>query len=664
MRVSFMTAWLPVFPVIAIAAGLLFIPGWAAARALGFVRFQATGLAPVFSTAICGAFGLIFGAVGIPWSPWTFAVASLTCVAAAYGLGRVPAIRGRAIGTPPENTGGRLVSITTALSVTAAALIGGAQLMQLFGAPDNIAQVFDNVFHLNAIRFILESGNASSLTLASFQGFTGAEALYPAAWHTFVATIVLLSGADLQVAENALNLVVGALVWPVSCIFFVRTVIGCHPVAQLAAGILSVGQIAFPFLVYVWGPLFPYALAVSLLPAALGIVAVLVRVSADKSDSLWKWALGLFLAVGGMSTAHMSSLNAFLAMTGPLLVLAWWNGRRSIQTWSLRSRRTWIFVVVTLAAPLLVFLSWTEVRPAPYDNWGPTVRSGAAIGEVLTNSTMQEAPAWIISILALWGILAAFKEKKHRWIVASYAIAAGLYVVDAAWSKGFWRDFITGTWYQDTYRLAALLPILVTPLAALGATALWRQSLALIAPHAKHQPQLRKSLPVALSVLAAAVIALAALLGPLGEYISRTKAVYSLDENSAILSKEELALVKRLPLTVPEGAKIAVNPWNGSSWAYAFGSREVLTPHLFAGVDADRTIISQRLKYDASDPAVCEALRNENVEYALDFGSRYLLNLPPSADYPGVTEIGDQPGLQEVDSEGESAKLYRVTACG
>lgn len=659
-----MTAWLSAVPAIAIAMGLLFIPGWATARGLRFVGFQAIGLAPVFSTAICGVFGVLYGAAGISWSPWTFVLASVVSVAVAYGFGGTPAIRGRDKPSAPSGASGRLVPIATALSVAAAALLGGARLMRLFGAPDNIGQVFDNVFHLNAIRYIIDSGNASSLTLASFQGFNGLDALYPAAWHTFAATIVQISGADLQVAENALNLVIGALVWPISCIFFVRTVIANHPVAIFAAAILSVGQIAFPFLVNVWGPLFPYALAVSLLPVALGIVAVLVRVSVDKADSLWKWALALVLAVGGMGTAHMSSFNALIALAAPLLILAWWNYRRSVQIWDMRSKRAWVFLVVSVTVPLLILLSWTKVRPALYDNWGPTVRSGAAVGEVLTNSMMQEAPAWIISVLAIAGIVAGFREKKHRWMIASYGIASMLYLVDAAWSKGFWRDFLTGTWYQDTNRLAALLPVLVTPLAALGALALWRQSLAFVMASAERQPRLRKAMLVALALLAVAVPLVSTFRGPVSEYVSRSKGVYSLDENSAILSKQELALVKRLPLTVPKDARIADNPWNGSSWAYAFGSRDVLTPHLFPSADVDRSLISQRLKSAPSDPVVCEALRNENVEYVLDFGDRYLLNLPASADYPGVTDIGDRPGFQEVDSEGASARLYKITACG
>jgi hypothetical protein len=114
---------------------------------------------------------------------------------------------------------------------------------------------------------------------------------------------------------------------------------------------------------------------------------------------------------------------------------------------------------------------------------------------------------------------------------------------------------------------------------------------------------------------------------------------------------------------VPPEARIADNPWNGSSLAYAFGNREVLTPHLFTNPDSARTTISKNLKFDPFDPAVCAALKSKNVGYVLDFGDRYLLDLPPSNDYPGVTDIGSSPGFELVDSQGPEAKLFKITAC-
>ena len=78
-----------------------------------------------------------------------------------------------------------------------ATLLIAWRFVQLVGSPEHPSQVFDNVFHLNAIRFILDTGNASSLSLASIQGVSGLDAVYPAAWHSFAALLVQLTAVDI-----------------------------------------------------------------------------------------------------------------------------------------------------------------------------------------------------------------------------------------------------------------------------------------------------------------------------------------------------------------------------------------------------------------------------------------------------------------------------------
>lgn len=649
-------SWVSAIPVVVCAALLLFLPGIAVALALRFRGFPALALAPVFSTAVCGAFGIILSWLNIPWSPGMFGLmAALTA-----GVGFLAT---RRLAIPQGPTVRSISSALPFLAVAAGAAVAAVRLMQLFGAPGNIAQVFDNIFHLNAIRYVLETGNASSLTLASFQGFTGLDAVYPAAWHGFVAMTVQLSGAEIQVAQNAVNLAVGALVWPLSCVFFVRTVISRHPVALFTAGVLSSGQVAFPYLILVWGPLFPNALAVSLLPTTLAIVAVLTGVARERPEAKCNWWFALVLSLAGLGTAHMSSFNSLLVFSLPALAVSWWRYFRSHRTEMLGSWRIYAFALATVGAVLFAALSWLRLRPAPYDNWGPTATPLVAVGDALTNSPMQTSPAWTVSILAITGVVAALRAPRHRWIIASYAAAVGLYIVDAAGEKGFWRDFLTGTWYQDTNRLAALLPILATPLAALGALKLWALTTS-ATRHASFSPWLTRRTALG-SVAALGILGLlaSAALGPVRSYVSSSKAVYGLNPESEILSRDEMALIKRLGQTVPPEARIADNPWNGSSLAYAFGNREVLTPHLFTNPDSARTTISKNLKFDPFDPAVCAALKSKNVGYVLDFGDRYLLDLPPSNDYPGVTDIGSSPGFELVDSQGPEAKLFKITAC-
>jgi hypothetical protein len=89
----------------------------------------------------------------------------------------------------------------------------------------------------------------------------------------------------------------------------------------------------------------------------------------------------------------------------------------------------------------------------------------------------------------------------------------------------------------------------------------------------------------------------------------------------------------------------------------------VLTAHLFSGKDTTRSIIDQRLKFEPEAPEVCSALRLKGVQFVLDFGDKYLIDLDGAKDFQGVTNIGTSPGFDLVDSEGRDAKLYRINAC-
>lgn len=650
-------SWLQAVGPLGVALALLLVPGLAVAVFLRFRNISALALAPAFSCGIIGVFGIVLEWLHIPWSIWSFAGSTVVTMAAAALLGW----RFLPDGEPTT----RLNALFPLLAIVLAAGLSGRRLLSLFGSPTNIAQVFDNVFHLNAIRFIVESGNASSLTLASFQGFSGLQALYPATWHATAALVMELTNCDPQVAENSVNLIAAAVVWPLSSIFLSFVLFRRRPVAVLMAGIFSVVQVAFPYLLLVWGPLFPNLLSISLLPTVIAIIVHLCRRVNVSWRGSGRWWAAFAVALAGCVTAHMSAINTLLAITVPLIVTVW---VQRLQRWRRtprgdRRRVPWALISFGVVFVVGAAISWTKVRPIPYDNWGPTVTAGAAVGEVLTNSPMQTGIALVVSIFCVAGIVGAFVLKQHRWLVVSYAIVAGLYVTDAAGPKGFWRDLATGTWYQDTYRLAALLPVVATPLAAYGCSLLiskfwnWVRRVA---------PERWRKSPLALttaSALLLAVIAVAAYAGPVRSYVASSKTVYSLQGDSPILGTGELALIKRLPSHVPSGVKVADNPWNGSSLAYAFGGTRTLTPHLFAAPDPEAVFVSHRLKFEPSSPQMCKALRDEGVGYVLDFGHYYMLNLPATGDYPGVTDVEGAQGLTLVDSVGSDARLYRIDSC-
>lgn len=649
---SWVQAWAP----LATALALLMVPGLAVAACLRFRNLSAVALAPAFSCGIIGVFGIVLNWIHVPWSLWSYLGSTALTTAAAALLSR----RFR----PDREPATRLNAVVPLLALLLALGLAGRRLTSLLGSPTNIAQVFDNVFHLNAIRFIVESGNASSLTLASFQGFSGLQALYPATWHSAAALVMELTGCGPQVAENSVNVIAAAVVWPLSSIFFSFVLFRRRPVAVLAAGVFSVVQVAFPYLLLVWGPLFPNLLSISLLPAVLAVIVHLARRMKVSMKGTGRWWAALLVSLAGCVTAHMSAINTILAMATPLIIAVWF---RRLNRWSSTprgERRTapWPLLLFGLIFVVGAVVSWTKVRPVPYDNWGPTVTAGAAVGEVITNSPMQTGIALVVSVFCITGVVCAFLRKEHRWLVASYALIGALYVTDAAGAKGFWRDLATGTWYQDTYRLAALLPVVATPLAAYGC-AITFSGLRRWFRQAQTRWQLSRPVLITLCVLLGAMATALAYLGPVRGYVAASKSVYSLQGDSPILGTGELSLIERLPSHVPAGVKVADNPWNGSSLAFAFGSTSTLTPHLFAAPDPEAAFISQRLKFEPSSPAMCKALKDENVDYVLDFGHYYMLNLPSTGDYPGVTDVGGTPGLTLVDSQGTDAALYRIDSC-
>lgn len=666
-------SWLSAVPVLTATAGLVFLPGYVVALSLRFRGFTALALAPVFSTAVSGTFAVLAGAAGIIWTPLTYAAGALITAAAGLGVtflvsrhsgpGRSPAAE-----QAKNHTSVMLRILVPLAAVGVAAAMILRRLTQLIGQPENFAQVFDNIFHLNAIRYIVETGNASSLTLGSLQELTGMQAVYPAAWHTYASMTIQLTAAPLGLAENSVNMVVAALVWPISSILLVRRIFGRNPIITLAAGIVSAAQVAFPYMLLVWGPLFPNTLSVSMLPAAIAVIVMLTGAGRRKLDGSEKprWWIALLLSLAGLITAHMSAINALLIFVLPLLVMAFMRGAKT-RSGAAAGRKA-LFFGGSAAFAVVLLLLWLKLRPAFYDFWGPTTTAGRAIGEALTSSPMGNEANWLISVLAILGAITVWRKPGMRWIVFSYAIAVTLYVVDASRDRGFIRNFLTGTWYQDTYRLAAFLPLFATPLAAAGTWALVR----FLLPYIR---RLWDSLPPRLSAhrpawsaagvaVLTAVLAVGAYFGPTQEYIQRGMPLYALNAGSAVLTPDELELLDEVDDIVPEDAVIAVNPWNGSSLAYAFSGRHVLTPHLFAIPDEERDLLSRSLGTEGLTPEVCQAAEEENVEYVLDFGDRYLVPDPSTENYPGVTNVAPLPGLELVASVGENARLFEITGCG
>lgn len=553
------------------------------------------------------------------------------------------------------------------LGALGSALLIALQMGTAMIAPDSISQTYDNVFHLNAVRWALDSRNASPLNLGAFTGISA----YPAGWHGIVAVVCELSGTSIPVAVNATNIAIGAVVWPLGCLYLVQAVAGHRISTGIYTFIFAAGFSAFPILMIDWGVLYPNLLSISVLPAALGLAFTAMGLGRHhRQSSLICW-LSLGVVVAGVALAHPSTFMAFLAFIVPAAVAIYiFRVRRELPILTPESRRRVISLSVILLAGMaaLTVLWWFLRPPAGSADWGTVESPAQAIGELLLSAPMGRPAAVVIGVCMVVGIWRLVVLKSRRWLIGMYAVAAVFFFLAASFSYSP-RWFVTGVWYFDSYRLAALLPVATIGPAVIGAVyltdTLRRRVRRAQDADFRFGGLLRWSSTgrgaIIMTSVSLVVLTLATQLVITTTAAKRAHWQYRSFEQSALLSPDERALLERLPSHVAPDVAIAGLPSSGTSMAYAISGRQVIQPHILTTHGTDVDVVNAGLKDAADFPSVCDAVRRLNVKYVLDFGTRTVTGT--MAGYGGVMDLVPNDSLELVDSEGPNARLFKVKAC-
>lgn len=658
-------SWWQSLPVILLAVLVFIVPGLILSLAIRIRGVNSVLLAPAFTVGIAGFLAAGFPFLGISWGPLNLLIGVLVVAAVAWGI-RYLVIRKRP--DPEIDSQRRSLYAVVGFGALGAALIIGLQMATAMISPDSISQTYDNVFHLNAVRWAMETRNASPLNLGAFTGISA----YPAGWHGMVAIICELSGSTIPVAVNATNLAIGAVVWPLGCLYMVQSVAGHRISTAIFSFIFAAGFSTFPMLMIDWGVLYPNLLSISVLPAALGLAFTAMGLGHHyRPNSLVAW-LSLGVVVAGVALAHPSTFMAFLAFIVPATIAVYYLSVR--RSWPPRSRLSRRRVAVQSLALLggLVGLTilWGFLRPpADAASWGVIETPPQAIGELLFNAPIGRPTLGVLSLCLAVGLIRLWLVKSRRWLIGMYLVGALFFFLAAGFNAAP-RWFVTGVWYFDSNRLAALLPVVTIGPSVIGAVYLVdivRRRLAKIPDSRSTRygriAQLMRS-PKAFAVFAVpalAMIVLANQLGPVSFAVERAHWQYKSSEHSGLLSPDERRLLERLPGIIEPGATIAGLPSSGTSLAYALSDRAVIQPHILTTHGSDIDVINAGLKDAATFPSVCESVRKLNVRYVLDFGTRTVTGT--LAGYGGVMDLEPNESLKLIDSEGPNARLFRVTAC-
>ncbi|TFV94932.1 DUF6541 family protein [Leifsonia flava] len=681
-------SWLEALPAFLVTIAVLVVPGAAITLAFGVRGVTAVVLTPLAGVSVVGLTTLLGTVLPLPWSALSIAIMTVLLCAIVVGLRLL--LRAH-WSTGPVVRDGRRYGWAFAAAAVAAFVLVAWRVIDTFGDPGNISQTFDNIYHLNAVRYILDTGDASPLHIASLTwNVDHISSYYPDTWHAFVATVAQLSGATIPVAVNAVNIAIAAVIWPLGCLLLSRVILGNRPIAVLAAGVLSAAFGAFPLRMLDFGVLYPNLLSISLLPGVLAVVAAGFGLGIRPAQSpLVRWLL-VAAVVPGLALAHPSTLVALLGFTVPIALVA---GSRLLARMRASGARPIDYVVRGLIAAVVfggAVALFVIARPSSaLAFWQPWQSPTKAFWSAIT-AGMQNMPVdWVILVLSVLGIIGAFVMKRGRWVVFSYAIAVFLYVVVSSFPSGVFRYLFTGTWYSDSNRLAALIPAVAVPVAVLGAVWLYDLIGALLVrlgvrstdpqtvaateaaavdvadtDAAPSAPAIRRpTTPVRVLVGAVLLVAIAVttqLGAPLAAASASARGAYSAGVQAPVLSTDEMELLSRLDDKVPAGVVVAGSPWTGASLVYAYADRSALLPAIFGDRSVDTVAIMEGLRDADSDPSVCEALRDTNTWYVLDFGGREVHN--GEHVFSGFADLEDSGAVKLVDEQGD-ARLYQVTAC-
>ena len=274
--------------------------------------------------------------------------------------------------------------------------------------------------------------------------------------------------------------------------------------------------------------------------------------------------------------------------------------------------------------------------------------------------------------MTLFGIWAMLRQRRFLWLLAMFGISCVMFIVVSGYPFGPVRTWFGGVWYNDPFRLAALLPVAALPVAVLGVV--WLTDLA----HGWVRSQLAEGkLPrtwtawatgsrVAVASAAATVLVFTGLLGlsqggTVTASVASAAGSYALTPSARLVDADEMILLRRAASEIPADNVVVSSPWTGASMVYAIADRKSLTPHIFSEFGADTSTILNRLNQAGEDPAICEAVQRLKSYYVLDFGTREIHGHVHTM--PGLVDMATDPDFTLVDSQGD-AKLYKVTACG
>ena len=663
--------WLTFALAICVGIVVLYAPGYLVGRVVSLERFASVAVAPAFSVAALVILGVILNAAHVRCDGWMLLLACAAFCLLVYGVCRL--IRGLR-GCDGHTRSARIAAgsewVLVALYVGVAVAVSLVVFVHAMGDPVSFSRNDDTTVHLSVVRGFLDSGTFSTLNVTKYLDLGESGGYYPAAWHVVTAVVASLVGNQAALATNAMIFVVCAFVLPIGLLFLLRQLFPDNKPALYAGSLFSVAFCGYPWGFVVFGQLLSNLLSFALIPGALGLL-----ISGLNASGSSKSGFAVAYACSMISVALAQPNGAFtLGIWSVAFAVSYLWGKQSDGCWP-GKRTAIILCFVACTAWILLFVAPPLQGVVTY-SWKSTLSVPKAIvAGLLFMFTNREGVQPFLTVLVLLGIAKTLKDRRLRWLSASYIVAFSFYVIDVA-TDGFVKQLLTGFWYTDYYRTGAMTALFAIPLAVLGFAWLVKLGTSLLGKtRLGRQGSCGSRAMAVVLVVLLAVCQFAPVRFAFGKTDVRpglmkihaeVSSRYSWEKG---LTSEEDAFVKRVMSIAGRDCVVNV-PNDGSCWSYGVeGLNTLFRRSATAGPSGSEpyaTVLRTKLCDYAASDEVREAVEMTGARYVMllddkSYDDRTVVKLRyKEEDWVGIESITqDTPGFTLVLSEGDM-RLYRI----
>lgn len=538
---------------------------------------------------------------------------------------------------------------------------------------------YDNNFHYDQVRVYLESSNWSPLRVTKYPvdyGYdlnpfgTSAGGFYPNAWHILVALVVTVSNSSIALCGNAVNFAFMAFVFPSGIFALFRIFFKEDKRYLLAGAFATVCITAFPWALFMSWPLFPNSIALCLVPCFVAIFFSLF--DASRRKYLLALLLVMFCAFVALALAQTNALFTAGVLTAPKLVhLVYENNRKSHAV----LKATLVSLVI--AAIWLVAFKMPFLQGVVNYYWDPISTKMRAVRDWLTAEYAYEGMHPVAVVMIFIGLVVV-TAKKHQyvWTVALWLIGGIIYVAAASFGDEFIKHLLSGFWYTDPYRVAAMAAMCSLPLLAIGMNSVAEAVCILVKKTSHNKRVIPVTSFIVCGLLTAATIYPFSLNFNGVEYFASFSAIrtnnrsHTFSSERSVYSMEKSDFLKQVEQIVGNDAIILNMPYDGSLFGFADSSLNFVYRNIsgYAGSSEQEWSVLLRTKADqaSSNIEVASVLKQKDIEYVLileddseQLASNYFLY--KREEWEGILGITkDTEGFELVLSS-EHMSLYRVT---